>query len=169
MHRVSFILLICLFSCFLRAEDNSTYSTQNRLFHIERSKNKNLVCYDINVNSSGIWDVSNPVIVYWINREERPGERNGLSAIQKKLAFGYKVTSHDKISATIVINACSNRPIRVVKQNNKYCCLVKINNQDAYLTKIFVKTKSPDSISVEYVELHGSNAKGGNVLERITN
>ncbi len=163
------IALACLLLSYsLQADDGNTYLTSNRLFHVERSKNKNIVCYDVEVNATGAWDSSNPVKVYWVNREERPGEQNGLSYIQRKLAFGYKTVSHSTTSATIAINACSDRPIRIVKQQLSYVCVTSINNQELTLRKIYVKTKDSNSMKVEYVELYGVNSNGEQVVERIT-
>ena len=53
-------------------DPNSTYPTPNRLFHIARSLNRNLVCYDAN-QANGKLDTKEPVKVYWLNREKEPG------------------------------------------------------------------------------------------------
>ena len=34
--------------------NNETYSTEKRLFYVERSKSKNIVCYDLNTNTMGV-------------------------------------------------------------------------------------------------------------------
>ena len=152
----------------LAAPDANEHS-DFRLFHVERSKNKNIVCYDVNVNEAGL-NTTEPVAVYWINREERVGERNGLSAIQKRLAFGYKIKSKGGSAAQITINACPDRVIRIEKDKNGYKCITQINQQEAILSKIYVKTKTNNSLSVEYVELSGfSLASGKQVYERIYN
>lgn len=64
-------------------DPNSTYPTPDRLFHIARSLNRNLVCYDAN-QTNGKLDTKEPIKVYWLNREMEPGKTNGLSFIQKK-------------------------------------------------------------------------------------
>lgn len=153
----------------LLADSDANEHSDYRLFHVERSKNKNIVCYDVNVNGTGL-NTSEPINVYWINREERVGARDGLSAIQKRLAFGYKVKSKDDTSAQIAINACSDRIIRVEKDTDSYKCFTQINHQDAVLSKIYVKTKESNSLSVEYVELSGTSlASGKSISERIYN
>ncbi len=142
----------------------STYSTNKRLFHIERSKNLNIVCYDIKLNSSGEWDVSDPIKVYWVNREENPGKTNGLSAIQKKLAYGYKLLSHDKNSCTISLHACPDKHITIKINEKTYCCQISINGQEAELKKVYVKSSDNNSLKVEYVELFGIDLKTGNPI-----
>lgn len=81
-------------------DPNSTYPTPDRLFHIARSLNRNLVCYDAN-QANGKLDTKEPVKVYWLNREKEPGKTNGLSFIQKKMAYGYKVVSVAEHTCTI--------------------------------------------------------------------
>ncbi len=140
----------------------NTYPTDERLFHIERSKNRNLVCYDVKLNPDGEWKTSDPVKVYWVNREETPGKMNGLSAIQKKLAYGYKLKSHGEDSCVIALNACSDRPITVKKEEKKYCCRMIINGLFSELKSVYVKAQDGNSLKVEYVELVGKDLKTGN-------
>lgn len=146
-------------------------SSDNRLFHVERSKNKNIVCYDFNRTAVGELDKEDPLNVYWINREERPGERNGLSAIQQRLAYGYKVLAKSSSGVEIALNACKDRPMEIKKNGSQqYICLTTINNQLAILQKVYVKTKENNSLKVEYIELSGIVlASGMAVAERIFN
>lgn len=163
------LLLFMSLSFVLLADNNDTYVTPYRLFHVERSKNKNIVCYDVNVVNSRL-DKSSPINVYWVNREERMGETNGLSAIQRRLAFGYKLRSNSEYTASIALNACSDREMKVEQHDGKYRCLMDINNNRAVLQKIYVKTKSSNSLKVEYVELTGVLLSSGQtVSEKIYN
>ena len=153
----------------LLADNDASDHSDYRLFHVERSKNKNIVCYDVNLTGS-ILDSSEPIKVYWINHEERMGARNGLSAIQKRLAFGYKLKSKNGSSAQITINACPDRTIRIEKDTDSYRCFTKIAKQEAVLNKIFVKTKDSNSLKVEYVELSGTSLITGKPInEKIYN
>ena len=75
------VLIPCFLSCFLWAgaclcmaeTEGNLYLTPQRLFHISRSINRNLVCYDVNL-VGGKLDKEKPLSVYWVNREERMGE-----------------------------------------------------------------------------------------------
>ncbi len=142
---------------FLYAQDaNNFYPTEERLFHIERSKNKNLVCYDVNL-VDGKLDAKNPLNIYWVNREETPGETKPLNAMQKRLAYGYKVISRNEDSLEITLSAYSGKVLTVHKLGGKYVCTLDINNQQAILNSLYVKAKESNSLSVEYVELRGLN------------
>lgn len=162
------ILLVFLALPFLLLGDD-IFTTDYRLFHVERSKNKNIVCYDANVINKRL-DESNPINVYWINREERMGEKNGLNAIQRRLAYGYKILSKSENSASIALNACPDRKMVIEEIQGKYQCTIVINNKKSILQKIYVKTKTPNSIKVEYVELTGSAIDSGELItEKIYN
>lgn len=148
------ILLISLLNILpLFAQDN-TYPTEERLFHIERSKNRNLVCYDINLKD-GMLNMKNPLEVYWINREDEPGLRKGLNFVQEKFAYGYKVTSKGDNTCEITLKAYPGKTLTLQNLNGKYVCTLSIDNQKAVLKKLYVKAKDNDSLKVEYVELFG--------------
>ena len=148
--------------------DDNTYRTENRLFHIERSKNKNIVCYDINADATGKPDEKQPLLVYWINREEHLGQREDLNYIQQKLAYGYTVAGNQKDAIVIGINAAKDRIITIERNEQNYFCRIEINHIPSILTKIYIKTKTPNSLQVEYVEIMGFNLKtGAPVTERI--
>jgi hypothetical protein len=162
-----FCLLIVL-PANLFPKDNN-HLAKDKLFHIARSKNKNLVCYDVNY-SEGKLDTKNPVTIYWLNREDRPGETSSLNMIQKKLAYGYKLISQGDDSCEIILNAYPGRILTICKQGAKYVCLITINKQTAILESLYVKANPINSLSVEYVELQGisSNTRQP-VSERVEN
>ena len=151
------LLLIVLFPFIeLSAQDSdgNTYKTNERLFHISRSLNKNLVCYDVNLDGDKL-DVKKPINVYWVNREEKPGKTNGLNIFERKMAYGYKLISSDSEKATCSLTAYPGRQLTVAKKNGKYVCLIQIDNKKAILQSLYVKANPKNSLSVEYVELRG--------------
>ena len=136
--------------------ENNTYETPNRLFYIHRSANRNLVCYDYNLEQ-GKLDSQNPIQVYWVNREERPGEKNGLNYIQRKFAYGYKVISAKPDSCVCTLTAYPKRPLTLthLPSSAKYVCLIPIQHQTAILRSLYVKAHPHNPLKVEYVELEG--------------
>lgn len=167
----TFLFSLCCWSGLLLASEpdkNDTYPTENRLFHIERSKNKNIVCYDIHVDETGIPDEKKPLSVYWINREEHPGRYGELSFIQEKLAYGYTVLGKENGMVTIELNAARNRKITIDRNECQYFCRIEINHQPSVLQKIYIKTKTNNSLQVEYVDIQGLDlSTGASVTERI--
>lgn len=136
-------------------------------FHIARSVNKNLVCYDVNLRD-GKLDTHDPLNVYWVNREKHPGETNGLSYIQRKMAYGYKLISASDNACVCSLTAYPSRQLTITKRDSRYVCYITINNQQAILQSLYVKASSKNPLSVEYVELQGiSVATNQPVTERV--
>lgn len=164
-----FLLLAYCLSTPVFAQGGDTYPTAERLFHIERSKNKNLVCYDVRL-VDGQPDAKELLNVYWINREETPGEKKGLSAIQKKLAYGYKQADKKENDRQITLQAYPDRVLTLQKHQGKYVCTLMINGRPAILDRLYVKAKESNSLKVEYVELFGTSLENGaTVSERVLN
>jgi len=160
----AFVLPLCM-----QAEepDGNTYPTSERLFYITRSLNKNLVCYDVNLKN-GKLDTREPLRVYWVNREERPGETNGLNFFQRKMAYGYKVVSEGEDKSVVTLTAYSGKQLTICWMDTGYVCTATIQGQPAVLRSLYVKTGAKNPMSVEYVELRGTAMEGGNaVSERI--
>ena len=147
--------------------DGNTYKTPERLFHIARSANRNLVCYDVNL-SNGKVDNKKPIKVYWVNREENPGEKNGLNYIQRKLAYGYKVQEHGLNLWKCSLTAYPKRNLILTKYKNRYVCMIDINHQKSILESLYVKANPKNPLKVEYVELRGvSISTHRHVTERV--
>ena len=61
------------------------------LFTIERSKNANIVQYDVQVTAAGALYAKEPVIAYWV-RLAKDGRTEGLSFAQRRWAYGFKAS-----------------------------------------------------------------------------
>lgn len=161
------ILFFPLFALYAADPEEDTYPTDERLFHIARSLNKNLVCYDVNLEEGGL-DEEAPLNVYWLNREEHPGKTNGLSFFQRKMAYGYKLISAGGDTCVCSLSAYPSRHLTIAKRDSRYVCYITINNQRAVLQSLYVKASPHNPLSVEYVELRGvSLATNQPVTERI--
>lgn len=163
------LLMLCLplVSSFAEDLEGNTYETAERLFYIARSANKNLVCYDANFKD-GKLDTKSPLKVYWVNREEHPGETNGLNYIQRKLAYGYKLVSGAPGRCVCTLTAYPDRKLTIAQQGTECTCFVTINNQQAILKSLYVKANPKNPLSVEYVELRGVSVDTKEVLtERV--
>ncbi|MCC8153319.1 MAG: DUF4833 domain-containing protein [Tannerellaceae bacterium] len=143
--------------------------SEDRLFHIERSKNRNLVCYDVNLIDTKL-NTNKPLDIYWVNQEEKAGQVNGLSAIEKKFAYGYKLISQGEDQSEFTLTAYPGRVITVQYLNGKYVCTIQIDNHTAILEKLYVQAKSGNSLAVEYIELFGKTPDTGKlVYEKVEN
>ena len=163
----AFLLCTFIASSHINSPEENTYPTTERLFHIARSVNKNLVCYDVNLEN-GKLNTKTPLNVYWVNRVERPGETNSLSYFQRKMAYGYKLVSEGNDSSEVTLSAYPDKKLTICKKDSKYVCLTTIENHPAILESLYVKAKSGNPLSVEYVELQGvATDTGTKVTERV--
>lgn len=154
------LLLVSAFGLTVVGQDGNTYPTAERLFHISRSANRNLVCYDVNLEGGKI-DRSEPLKVYWVNREKSPGETNGLSYIQRKMAYGYKLISSDGDNFVCSLTAYPSRELTISRSGDGYVCYITIAGDKAILKSLYVKAKPKNPLSVEYVELRGTRLSDG--------
>jgi hypothetical protein len=125
------------------------------LFRIERSKNKNIVQYDICPPDNGSAPDPDPVKVYWILKN---GRREDLNAIQAKFAYGIK--SQEKLGGDkfrIVLVAMKDRNILVEKTTNGYRAVVTISGKESILEKVYVKSEENfvGFPTVNYIDLFG--------------
>jgi len=147
----------------LATSDDSPY----RLFHIARSKNANLVCYDINLKGTSP-DEDSPIHVYWINRTDHPGERSELSYIQRTMAYGYSSKKLKDGTFEVSLVAFPERKLVVLKEANIWRSRITINGKTAWLQKIYVQAKPESFMKVAWIELTGIDTKTGSTLtERI--
>ena len=127
------------------------------LFRIERSKNKNIVQYDICVSENGDVPDSKPVTAYWVLEN---GEKHDLNVIQAKLAYG--IDSQEKLAENkyrIVLVAFKDRKILIEKIADGYRAIVLISGKESILEKIYVKSEERmlGLPKVNYVDLFGRN------------
>lgn len=168
-------LLLVLMLCFVglllplrvvaqNGSDGNTYTTPERLFYITRSLNKNLVCYDYRL-TDGKLDKKDPIHVYWVNREEKVGQKEDINFFQRKMAYGYKQVEKGEDRVVFTLTAYPKRQMTLTGSASKgYDVHVAISGKPAILQSLYVKTKPGNPMSVEYVELRGVTVDGGEAV-----
>ncbi len=139
------------------------------LFFIERSKNKNLVQYDVQLTANKDLSDSRPVNVYWVLEN---GRREELNPIERKYAYGIaRQEKVDRDKFKVILAAFKGLEIIVEKLNDSFKAVVSINGTESILQKIYVKSEETQAglPRVLYVELFGRNKETGRpVKERIS-
>ncbi len=162
--KIKGILLLIL--CVLATNCMAGMSAE-RLFRLERSKNRNMVCYDVRHDGASL-DMKNPVEVYWISVESGGG-RNDLNMIERKLAYGYDVVEKGKNEVVVQLRSYKQLPIRVCCNDGKWVAIVQIDGHEVHLSRVYVHTKTPTALSVDYLELEGiDKSTGKTYTKRIT-
>ncbi len=141
----------------------------NRLFVIARSKNANLICYDLNYIAPGKLNPENPIHVYWLNQTDRPGTTDELSYIQSKLAYGYTANPAGANKWEISLVAFPQRKLMLEKNGDgNFQSRITISGHQAILKKIYVQADPENSLKVLWVDIYGLDIHTGKeVKERI--
>lgn len=145
---------IMILICFLLGETVFAQNENLRLFHIERNKNKNIVCYDLCIRN-GVIDSKNPVQGYWINMPQKKKEE--LSFMEKKYAYGWECKKIDENTYEMTMVAFKKCSITITydPETNTAVAYVTQNGKEIQLQKIEANTKAPLHVSVNYVKAHG--------------
>jgi len=162
------ILLVLVFT-FLFSSTFALSSTRNdHLFFIERSKNKHLVQYDVQLTENDDILDSNPISVYWILEN---GKQRDLSMIQRRLAYG--IDSYERLGKNkfkVVFVALKDREVIVEKMEGSFRATLAINGKVSVLERIYVESKEGliGLPRVLYVDLFGRSKETGlPIQERI--
>jgi len=142
-------------------DDNPVVSPQNILFVVKHSQSTNVVVYQANRTLQKCLDDKKPVDVFWLMNTKGKTTEN-LTAIEWKLAFGFKITQLVKGKKyKITLNAIKNKEIIIEQDNDgKVVSFMTLNGQYSKLKDVFIKFEHtfgfPD---VKYVELSGYSVK----------
>jgi hypothetical protein len=129
------------------------------LFFIERSKNKNLVQYDIRLRENSDLHDTTPVNVYWILEN---GKREELNSVERKYAYGIaRQEKIEKDKLRVILVALRGREILVQKIRGFFKAVVSIDGKEGILQKIYIKSEETAAglPRVLYVELIGRATK----------
>ena len=141
----------------------------NRLFVIARSKNANLICYDLNYIAPGKLNPDKPIHVYWYNQTDKPGTTDELSYIQSKMAYGYTASPAGANKWEISLVAFPQRKLILEKNSDgSFQSRITISGHQAILKKIYVQADPDNSLKVLWVDVYGLDIQTGKeVKERI--
>ncbi|MBR3628738.1 MAG: DUF4833 domain-containing protein [Elusimicrobia bacterium] len=163
MKKIIVIVFLFLLSYSSMYADNTS-----NLFVIERSKNANVVKYDAVLNDDGKINEKNPIDAYWLLYAYKNGEREELSAFDKK-AYGFKVKYNKETNNfDFVLKAVKDKPMILGLYDGVAKVVIKINNIDCFLNKVYIESKDGalGIPKVSYYELFGSDIKTGNLQQQ---
>lgn len=131
---------------------------REHVFVFERSTNTNYVCYDINLKD-GFLCQSEPLKTYWVLGGETRME--GLTFLDRKMAYGIKVIRSEKEEAFIHMTAYKDLTIHICRHKGKWVGIVNLHGHKIILQKMFAKMKDSSSVRCEYVEISGTDIVTG--------
>ena len=166
----SFIIVLLLVILSLLPQSIFAVSGEkaSHLFFIERSKNKNLVQYDIRLTKNSTLPDSRPVNVYWILENGRHEE---LNPIEREYAYG--IVHQEKLDGNkfkLILAGLKGLEIIVERMNDSFKAMISINGRESILEKIYIKSeeKRTGLPKVLYIDLFGRTKETGlPIKERI--
>jgi hypothetical protein len=137
--------------------------TYRHLFHIERSKNANIVQYDAVEEGSGRLDSKAPVVAYWIMRAE-DGRRESLTFLERS-AYGFDVRPEPGGSWLVKLKSLPDRTLRVLLWRGRWVAQAVIRGRSAVLERVFVEADDSGLVpSVRWIDLFGVDMVTGALL-----
>lgn len=172
---VKFIrLIIPLSLTFLLLTQSKSANGQEKsfnyhLFKIDRSKDKNVVLYDIRLTEIGQLHNKNPITIYWIKNEKK-GNIEPLSWIQKKYAYGLKYQAITDDFATFQFVSYDKLTFTLKKASDKkYYVFTKFDNELVKVKHVFVQIDGGTFWlpNVTEVKIYATNLKTGKEVIKI--
>lgn len=134
----------------------------DQLFYLQRTSNKNTIVYELNMKDR-VLNTENPIHVFWIRYEEQ-GQRQELSYIQKRFAYGVRTKKIKEGHYRLSLNAYESFQMDLKKNaTGAYQVHAQANGKNILLQRIFIKIIGGTMLSpdIEYFELKGMHAAGG--------
>ena len=96
--KIILVVLTVFASGFTNPDHSVNLAGDYNLFKIDRSRDQDIVVYDVRLDSQGKLDTSSPISVYW-KKLSRDGIFEPLTGIQKKFGYGIKFQRIGEYSA----------------------------------------------------------------------
>jgi hypothetical protein len=111
---------------------------ENILFIIERSRDADVIHYEVNLLEDGSFNVTDPIRIYWV-KHTKNGETGPLTKIQNNLAYGLKIikSTPEKVEFQFV---SFDQPMTLRKiKNGNYRVFTQIKGLEVEVEQIFVR------------------------------
>lgn len=161
---IRFLVFFFCFTNFLFAQKGypTPAKTNNLLFYVQHSDNKNTFVYEFNSSNA-----SDPVDVFRINYEDK-GQKEVLTPIQRRFAYGVNYTNSTKTQFNLA--ATKQNSFNLKSANGKYWVELSVRNQIIKVDRIFIVLDSSTSginVKADYILVYGKNKQNKSVVEKI--
>ena len=136
--------------------------TNNLLFYVQHSDNKNTFVYEINPSNT-----SDPIDVFRINYEDK-AQKEAITPIQRKFAYGVNYANASKSQFSLA--ATRKNTFDLKSANGKYWVELKVGNQIIKVDNVFISLDPKSSgmnMKADYILIYGKNKQNKSVVEKI--
>ena len=166
---LTLFLVSCFFLSFNSADERVSFPGEYTLFKIDRSRDPDLVIYDVNLNDQGMLDQSMPITVYW-QKKSKSGQKESLTGIQKKFGYGLKFHTVSEHMADFQFVSYFNRMFELRKSKvGQYRVFTLSEGKRVEVTSMYIHF-GDDSFwfpDVSRVELYGLAEVGRDPVKEI--
>jgi hypothetical protein len=141
-----------LFTSFKGVEDK--ICERQELFVIERSKDSNIIRYEVNLDCKGDLLADKPFTIYWEKTDS--DKKSPLTWVQNTFAYGIDFTDLNSSTATFHFVSYEEREFLLQKdRNGSYKVYVKYKNRQVFLESIYIQFDGGSfwSPNIPFVEL----------------
>ncbi len=165
-----YILFVAFLSILCVSWDQERYPTppacKGRLFYIQHSNGINTFVYDANFISGGRLSETKPINVSRLNYEDKDGQREELSNMQRKMAYGVDATKTGDNKFDFTLAAYPQKKLSLnVKSCGTPSVHININGQDMVLHKMFLHCNKLGT-NVSLIDFYGKDPKTGKAVKQ---
>ncbi len=160
------ILIVVLF-CFLASEVSAiTSRPDNNLFKISRSRDTDVIFYDVSLDADGRLDNTSPVNIYWL-RKTKGLIREPLTWIQNRYSYGIKLLETSADHAVFRFVSFDSKEFKLEKSaEGQFRVYTLLDNKPVVVERIFVQFDGGTFLSpvISEVILYGRDVESGVLL-----
>jgi len=164
--QIILVVMAVLASGFTNPDEAENLVGDYNLFKIDRSRDPDIVVYDVRLDSQGMLDTSSPISVYWKKFSE-DGIFEPLTGIQKKFAYGIKFKNITDHSADFEFVSSLDRIFELRKSgDDHYKVYTYSEGNKVEVMSLFIHFKD-DSFwfpEISKIELVGLDTKKGSMV-----
>lgn len=166
----SLVLLSVISYGFSNPEAPSKHPGNYNLFTIDRSRDPDIIMYDVNLDSRGNLNRSMPISVYW-KRISKESQFEPLTRIQNKMGYGIKFQNISENKAEFQFVSSLDRLFELRKcSDNHYRVFTICDSHKVELKSLYIHFKDNSSWipAITKIDLYGiDTASGGIITESI--
>ncbi|MFC2115971.1 DUF4833 domain-containing protein [Bacteroidota bacterium] len=170
-HIIPSLLFVLLLSAgFTNPDQEENFPGDYMLFKIDRSRDADMVLYDVNLDKQGKLDPSAPISIYWEKITEG-GRHESITGIQNKFGYGIRYYNISDKSADFQIIAYKDQTFQLRESdNNQYRVYTHSSGKEIELSSLKIHFED-DSFwfpRISKIEINGIETdKGVYVTETV--
>lgn len=134
------------------------------LFKIERSRDADVVYYQINLNTAQKLNIDEPLDIFWIKHTDK-NQREPLTRIQRRWSYGIKYLSTSPESIVFQFRATGTRDfiLQQTENNLQYKVYTQVNGKIMQFEKMYIHFGNDSFLNpaIDKIDLHVSDPDTG--------